>query len=794
MDGLSILTIAKRSARIALTSLGLAAMAFASVPAIGLGSALVAVQAQAAVVSSISVRGNQRVDVETVRSYVTIQPGRNFNNFDKDESLSALYATGLFSDVRITQSGRTLIVEVQENPVINLVQFEGNEKVKDEVLTRLVQSESLGTFSQDKLDSDVERVKGAVLRSGRASANVTARVDQLENNRVNIIFLINEGGRTKIADINFIGNNAFGDGRLEEVISHNESNFLSWLKRDDLFDPDRLQADEERLRQFYYNRGYADFQVLSSSGEYDSANNSYTITFTLEEGELYRFGQVNIDNALGQVSNDILEDALEVSSGDVFSARKVEKTLVEMTEAIARTGYSFGEVTPRGDRNFDGRTIDITFFVDEGPRTYIERLEIVGNTRTREYVVRREFDISEGDAYNRVLVRQAKRRLETLGFFERVTVRTRPGSSADRIVLVVDVQDKPTGEISLGGGYSTANGPLGEISLTERNFLGRGQYLKVAGGFGQDIQKYELSFTEPYFLGNRIAAGFDVIHETSESSDNSIYDTVRTIGRLRASAPITEHLKLGVNYTFTHEENEIKDVATAAQIALYPFPISDTVNRSPYQTSSFGYSLTYANLDNLKNPREGIYGKFEQDFAGAGGDAQYIRTTGKLIGYYLASEDADIVLKGLVGAGHIQPFGSSPLRTSDHFLLGGSTIRGFDSRGFGPRLLLPGQLGNDTALGGLTYYNATAEVQFPIPVLPRSYGLRAAVFADAGSLFGNDYQSAGVTDDAELRASVGASLIWDSPFGPLRADFSHPLAKADYDDTQFFRFGVSTRF
>ncbi len=526
--------------------------------------------------------------------------------------------------MRISQSGRTLVVQVVENPTINLVRFEGEDKVKEEQLERIVQSKSLGIFSQEKVDSDVERVKGAVLRSGRASAQVTARIDQLDNNRVDIVFLINEGGRTKIDDINFVGNNAFGDRRLSEVISHNESNFLSWLKRDDLFDPDRLQADEERLRQFYYNRGYADFQVLSASGDFDAGTNSYVITITVEEGELYRFGNVQIDNALAEVPNEALEGALEFESGDIYSARDVENSLVSLTEAVARTGYSFGEVTPRGDRNFDDRTIDITFFVDEGPRTYIERIEVSGNTRTREFVVRREFDISEGDAYNRVYVNQAKRRLEALGFFEQVRITTRAGSAPDRVVLAVNVQDKPTGEFSIGGGFSTNNGAVGEISLTERNFLGRGQYLRLSGGYGEDVVKYDLSFTEPYFLGNRVAVGFDLSREEAEANNGAFFDTTQTLGRLRATAPITENLSATVNYTFVRQELEPSDdqtISRAAYAATLAAPLADTFSRSPYDTSSFGYSLTYVDIDSLQSPREGVYATFGQDFAGAGGDA-----------------------------------------------------------------------------------------------------------------------------------------------------------------------------
>lgn len=735
--------------------------------------------AHAAVVSAIDVRGNQRVDAETIRSYVTIKPGRSFNSFDTDESVQNLFSTGLFADVRITQRGRRLLVQVEENPTINLVLFEGNDKVRDEQLRGVVQSKSLGIFSQSKVDSDIERIREAVRRSGRASADVTARIDQLDNNRVNVVYQINEGGRTKITSIDFIGNNAFSDNRLMEVISHNESNFLSWLKRDDIYDPDRLTADEGRLRTFYFNRGYADFQVISSVGEFDPASNTYSITITVDEGDLYRFGAVEIDNALTVVDAAALRDELEVTPGDIYSARDVERSLIAITNAISRSGYAFSEVTPRGERNFDNRTIDITFFIDEGPRVYIERIDVLGNDRTREYVIRREFDVSEGDAYNKVLVDQGKSRLDRLGFFDSVRISTRQGSSPDRVVVIVQVRDKSTGEFAIGGGYSSNGGPIAEISLTEKNFLGRGQYLKISTGIGESARKYELSFTEPYFLGHRIAAGFDLSSQETKSNSDASYASDTLFGRLRASGPVTENLRLGVNYTLKQEDV----TSTSTSIAL-----QDAVRRSPFLTSSVGYNLTYTDLDSLRSPREGVYANFTQDFAGVGGDAQYIRSTARAVGYYLLSEDADIVLMGAVGAGYIHQWGSDRLRVTDHFFQGGETIRGFGNRGIGPRE-------GTEAIGGTTYYNATAEVKFPFFFLPRSYGVSAALFADVGTLHDNDFSSSTtVQDSTNLRASVGASIIWDSPFGPLRADFAHAVLKENFDETQVFRFGISSSF
>ena len=745
---------------------------------------LVSAEAQAATVSRISVQGNQRVDDETIRSYLTITPGRSFSSFDTDESLRQLFATGLFRDVQIFEEGNTLVVAVDEYPIVSRVIFEGNDKVKTELLEGVVQLGDRAVLSEEVLASDRERVREVLRRNGRGASEVTTEVVELGSNRVNVIFRIDEGGRTRIARIDFVGNNAFGDRRLEEVISLNETNFLSWLKRDDVFDPDKLRTDEERLRRFYFNQGYADFEVLSAEADLDPETNRYTITFTVDEGELYRFGTVEIDNTLSAIDTDTLRRQVSVREGAKYSAEDIEESLADMTDAIARQGYAFAQVTPRGEKDPDSRTVGVTFFVDEGPRVYVDQIIIRGNTRTRDYVIRREFDISEGDAYNRVLVNQAKRRLEALGFFESVTIAPQQGSAPDRIDLIVQVQDKATGELSIGGGYSTQSGALAEIAFTERNFLGRGQYLKIAGGYGQDINRYELSFTEPYFLGRRISAGFDASYTINEVNDRQPYELETRLIRPRMSARLTENLTASINYTYKAETARDAITTDPAVVAL--------INEGTYVTSSAGYSFIYNSLDNVQNPREGIYGRFDQQFAGIGGDAEYLQTTGRLTGYYTVNTANDIVVLGQVGGGHITAFNDG-LRLSDQFFRGGDIVRGFEASGIGPRTA------SGTSLGGTTYFNATAEVQFPLPGIPRSYGLRGALFADAGTLYGYDLSTPAAPttvgiNDKTIRASVGASLMWDSPFGPLRADVAYPIAKAAQDKEQVFRFGVSTRF
>ncbi len=754
--------------------------------------------AQAAVVSSIQVQGNQRVDAETVRNYLTIKAGRSFSSGDIDESVKRLFDTGLFSDVNITQRGSTLVVSVSELQVINQVLFQGNKKLKDAALKGAVQSKPRATFSQDTMNADVEAIKAAYSRIGREDAEVSAQVMDLGENRVNIVFTVNEGGRTKIKAVNFVGNNAFSDRRLSDIIATKRSSFLSFILRDDIYDDSRLKADEEALRKFYYNRGYADFQVISAFGEIDE-NNEYTVTITVEEGERYTFGDVSVDSTLADVSGESLMPLVKTKSGNVYSAKDTEDTIIALTENLAGLGYAFAQVTPRGDRNFETRTINVVYTIDQGAKVYVERIEIRGNTRTRDFVIRREFDVSEGDAFNQVLIQRAKRRLEKLDFFESVNIATAPGSEPDQVVLVVDVVDKSTGEFSIGAGYSTGgqnSGPSVEGSITERNFLGRGQFIRFSAGGGENSRDYTFSFTEPYFLGRRIAAGFDIFRNTREYDE---YQSETTGGTIRFGLPITENLTTQVAYNLSQEKYEYNDGCDDDDDGIYGEPgdcdlppaIVNGIAESPWIKSSVSGTIVYNTIDDTKNPHSGIFSTFTTEVAGLGGDAQYVKFTGRGSYYHTLSDELDIVGLLSAGGGHIASFGKD-LRVFDYFQSNDRMIRGFEYGGIGP---ISNTGNQDDKLGGTTYFNASAEAQFPMPVVPESFGLRGAVFADAATLYGNNLVDVN-EDSASMnwRASVGVGLIWASPFGPLRLDYAVPVLKEDTDDVQEFNFGVSTRF
>ncbi|MEQ1938773.1 outer membrane protein assembly factor BamA [Mesorhizobium sp. CN5-321] len=751
--------------------------------------------AQAAVVSRVEVRGNSRVDAETVRNYIKIKPGKSFSSADVDDAVKSLFGTGLFSDVQINQVGSALVVTVSEYKVVNQVLFQGNKKLKDAQLSNTVQLKPRGAFSQAALDADVETIKAAYSHIGRDDATVSGQVMDLGENRVNVVFNINEGDRTKIAAINFIGNHAYSSRRLSDVINTKRSNMLSFLLRDDVFDEEKLKADEELLRRFYYNHGYADFQVVSAFGQLDDATNAYTVNITVEEGERYTFGDVSVDSSIPEVDANALQSVVESHKGDVYSAKDVEDSIVALTERVAGQGYAFAQVTPRGDRNFENHTISVTYTIDQGPKAYVERIEIRGNTRTRDYVIRREFDVSEGDAFNQVLIQRAKKRLEKLDYFEKVDISTAPGSEPDQVVLVVNVVEKSTGQFTIGAGYSTGGdtpGPSLSGGISERNFLGRGQYISLSAGGGKHSRDYSFSFTEPYFLGRRIAAGFDIYRSTREYDD---YDSQSTGATIRFGLPITDNISTQLAYNISQEKYERDDdcvLPSDGGTCNVSQAILDGIDQSPWLKSSVSGGITYNTIDDPKNPHYGIFANVGAEFAGLGGDAKFYKFTARASVYQTLSEELDIVGVLSGGAGYISSYGDKSLRIFDNFENNDRMIRGFEYNGIGPI-----SDNENDHLGGTTYFNASAEAQFPLPLVPESLGLRGAVFADAATLYGTELASNRIkpgSDDMKWRASAGIGLMWASPFGPLRIDYAIPLAKEDTDDTQEFNFGISTRF
>ena len=781
-------------------------------------------------VNSIEVQGNRRVEASTIRSYFHPGPGGRLGPAETDEALKGLYATGLFSDVRINHVGGRLVVVVAENPVINLVAFEGNKKAKDAQLSAEVQSKARGTLSKPTVQADVQRIIEIYHRSGRFDVTVVPKIIELPNNRVNLVFEIREGEKTGVKDIIFTGAKAFSQSRLRSVIKTSISNWLSFLQTTDIYDPDRVQADRDLLRRFYLQHGYADVRILSAVGEYDPAKKGFIITFTIDEGAQYKVGTVDVVSNVRAIDPAVVRSKVKLSPGSVYNADLVEKSVEDMTIEASRRGYAFAAVQPRGDRNVQTHTINLTFVVEEGARAYIERINVRGNVRTRDYVIRREFDIGEGDAYNRALMDRAERRLKNLGFFKTVKITNEPGSAPDRVVVNVDVEEQPTGQFSVAGGYSTADGFISEVSISDRNLMGRGQYAKASVSYGQRTRGFELSFVEPYLLGYRMAGGIDLFARQNLASNYVSYDTKTYGANLRLGFGLTEELSFAPRYSIYRQEislpTEYNDCQFSAAATIKggagvkpgdpcysngeaSLPVRMELANGPVTVSLVGYTLAYNTLDNVKAPTSGLYAELKQDLAGVGGDVNFIRTQVEARNYYEVFSDVVSVFK--VTGGHIAGWGSKDLRMLDHFQMGPNLVRGFAPSGIGPRDLTNGTT-NDS-LGGSMYWGASLEAQTPLYFLPKEIGIKLATFVDAGSVWGykgptswnvtGETVQVGLDKFSDIRSSVGIGLLWDSPLGPLRFDFAYPLTKycetgvggnEVCDRTQYFRFSGGTKF
>lgn len=775
-----------------LVILASAFIAAASAQIISAGSAY----AQA--VRDIRVEGNRRVEPETVRSYLQFSAGDAYDAGKVDRSLQALFATGLFRDVNIAREGSDVVVYVVENPVINQVAFEGNSEVETDSLRAEVQLKPRSVYTRARVQGDVQRILDVYRRQGRFAASVEPKIIELEQSRVDLVFEINEGGATKVKGINFIGNHAFNDSQLRDIISTTQTGWLDFLKGSSIYDPDRLNLDRELLRQFYLKNGYADVSVTTATAELDREGSGFILNFSIDEGQQYNFGTVSIESSLEGADPNTLIGEVLTSQGETYNASDIEKTVERLTLVTAERGFAFARVRPRANPDPASKTISLVYAVDEGPRIYIERINVLGNVRTKDFVIRREFRLAEGDAYNPLLVDRAKKRLSALGFFKSAEVKRRPGSAQDRVVLDVELVEQSTGELSFGAGYSTSEGIIGDVSITERNLLGNGQFLRLKLGGSFERAQIDLAFTEPRFLDRNLAAGFDLFHKQIDQSDESGFESTRTGGGVRLGFPLSEALYAQAGYNFDYstidatgslsctDPNSVRNCLVDAEIAA---------QGDSSITSALNASLTYDKRNHPKNPTSGYWVQVATDLAGLGGDVSYVRVNGEGRAYYPISEKITFVGRAL--AGHIEGWGGEDIRLTDLYYRGGETIRGFDRGGFGPR-----DLQSNDAIGGQTYWAVTAEVRFPFPFIPDDLGLSGAVFADAGSLFGannlaksiNDGTTFELVDDSSIRSSVGGSVLWTSPVGPIRLDFAKTLSKESYDEEQFFRFGASSKF
>jgi len=747
-----------RSALLALALLFLA-------PLTGVGGSLLGVEAaQAATVSKISVVGNVQVDDATVIKYLAVGVGENATSDKLNASVDALEATGLFKSVSVTMQGSTLVVKVSENAIAASVLFEGNMRFSDAHLVAMIDTMNRGTVDEAGLARDVQSIVKAYKDVGYSDVSVTTRLDPVGDGRMRVVFVIVEGNRAGIAAINFTGNNSINAWSLKSILRTHETSWLSWLLRDDNYTQEQLDIDRELIRQYYANHGFPDAQVTSAVAEYSAERNGYFISFTIVEGDKYAFGEIGVETSIAGLDANNLTNTIRTRQGDRFSAAELARSAQDMAVEATNLGYPFADVRPRVERDAATGTFGVTYLVDEGQHLYVERINITGNEKTRDFVIRRELPFAEGDPFNRALVTQGKANIEGLGFFSRVGFGVEQGSASDKVVLNIVVEETSTGDYGITAGYDSASGVLGELSLTERNFLGRGQYLKASIGASQGGKSFDFSFTEPYFMGLKMSAGIDVYHRITDETADNVYGRTSTGGQIRFGLPVTRDVNASI---FAGLDRTVITDAIAPASAVFN-------DGDIFDKASIGYALTYDGLDDQKHPTEGFYAQLTQTYAGW--DYNFLKTEAKARYFMPLSSDLGLVGSIKLQGGIINDFSGTGVSSLESFTYGNTLVRGFQPRGMGPKL-------GDEILGFTAYAAASAEVTFPIPMLPENYGLSGAIFADAAIISGEG--QGGPADAASvnqpLKSSVGASVIWDSPFGPLRGDMAVPLTGSTND-------------
>ncbi len=786
------------------------------------------------VIKTIQVQGNQRVEANTVASYLLFAPGDPYSETRIDTSVKTLYATGLFADVSIDPRDGNVLVTVIENPIINRVILEGNKSLKTDKITDEISAEPRAIFTRASVQEDVTRIIELYRQSGRFAATVAPKVVQQPQNRVDLIFEVTEGPVTGVKRINIIGNSEFPDRRLRKELATTESSWYKFFGSNDNYDPGRLQYDQEQLRTFYTNRGFADFRVVSANAELTPDQENFYITFTVEEGEEYRWGDITVETKLDTLNEDFLKNLIPFSKGDIYNASRVENAIDSLNFAAGIGGYAFVDIQPDIKRNRDTKTVDMVFNVIEGQRTYIERIDIVGNTTTLDSVIRREMELVEGDAFNRILLERSRSRVRSLRFFEDVEVTESQGSAPDRAIVEVSVKEQPTGELSFSAGFSSADAFLVDLSITQRNLRGRGQLMSFVIRASSNRREIDLRFTEPRFLGRNLAASVNVFDVVIDLIDEAGFRQKRTGAQVSLAFPLTENTSFNGRYTLRQEDVEFPSQALCPSVLAGTADSATTRSLSTLcdqlggrLSSIFGYSFSWDRRNDPITPTGGFDVRLSQDIAGIGGEVQYLRTDARA--NYYKGFYKDVILSATLAGGYIRGWGSDSVSINDRYFKGNFEFRGFDNAGVGPRVLqfnadtgstlVSGFDGRGDALGGNIFGLASTELSFPVGI----NSLLGSVFFEAGTVGGLDEQDkynviissddanytvgsscSGVTaagvvcerteDGLDPRVTAGASIFWESPFGPIRFDFTKPLVQQSYDDRKSFQFTTRTRF
>ena len=757
------------------------------------------------VIRSVQVQGNQRVEANTVASYLLFARGDPYSEERIDMSVKTLFATGLFADVQIQPSPEgNILIQVVENPIINRVILEGNKSLKSDKITDEIEAEPRAIFTRSNVQEDVQRIIELYRQSGRFAANVTPKVVQQPQNRIDLIFEITEGPVTGVKRINFIGNNEFSDRKLRGEIATEESIWYKFFASNDNYDPGRLEFDREQLRTYYTDRGFADFRVVSAVAELTPDQEDFYITFTLDEGEEYRWGDISVETELETLNKDLLRRLVPISTGEIYRASDVESAIDTLTFAAGTSGFAFVDIQPEIKRNREDKTVDLVFNMVEGPRVYIERIDIVGNTTTLDYVIRREMELVEGDAFNRILLDRSRNRVRALRFFEEVEITETQGTSADRAIVEVNVTEQPTGELSFSAGFSSADQFLVDLSITQRNLRGRGQLMRFVIRASSNRREIDLRFTEPRFLGRNLAAGIELFDVTIDFLDEAGFRQSRTGGQISLGFPLTENTSLTGRYSLRTESVNVPGLDCASILAN---PIASSQNNLCLQegnrlSSIGGFTFGWDRRNDPITPTRGFDVRLSQDFAGIGGEVKYLRTD--LRANFYRGLFKNVIASGKLFGGYIQGWGGDPIQVNDRFFKGSFDFRGYENAGIGPRVIqtdtVTGQVRRGQSLGGNAYALAATEVSFPL-FIP---ALQGSIFAEAGTvgLLDDRFKFENVEgnirtetiDELSIRAMLGASVYWESPFGPIRFDFTKPLKQYDYDERTSFQFTTRTRF
>lgn len=728
-------------------------------------------------IGEVAVTGLARIEPLTVESYLDVSVGEMLTAEKRNQSLKNLYASGLFADVSIAQQGNVLNVNVRENPQINQIAFEGNKRIKDEDLQKEIQLRPRSIYTRSKALEDTDRMLNLYRRSGRYAARVEPKVIQRDQNRVDMVFEINEGPTTEIQDIRFVGNENFSDGELRSAIASKPTKWWRFFSASDKYDPDRFNYDQELLRQFYLKHGYADIKVTSSLAEITPNQEDFYLTFTVDEGKRYRVGKVAIDSKLKKFDPKLLEEDITIATGDWYDADRLNKVVDAMVETLGNEQYAFASVRPDVKRNREALTVDITFRVNETPKVYVERINITGNVRTLDKVIRREMELAEGDPYNKEKLAKSEKQIKDLNFFKTNDVKVKEGSAPDQVIIDATVEEQSTGDIQLGAGYSTIDGPLAQFQIRERNLLGKGQDLRLGTTIAGRRSEFDIGFTEPYFLDRKLAAGIDLFHITRDLQRESSYDLKKTGAALRLGYNLSENWYQ--RWKISAENSAIKDVDSDASRFIRD-------QEGERATIALNHRITYDTRDSKIVPREGLYAWLETELAGIA-DAQYL--SNRLGGFYYHPIGESWTFSQLAEIGHIAGYGGADVEINERFFIGGTTMHGFNYGGLGPR-----DVSTDDALGGNNFYRGSSELTFPITI-DKDVPLKGHTFVDYGSVWGIDEPAdPNLVDSDSLRVSVGVGFSWDSPFGPLRIDFSKPVVKEEYDDEEVIRFSFGTSF